>query len=204
MAQQHGKSGQANSPWRPGLQIKRCRRRDGRQCIEPRIEPAGKDDRRRAFQHIYQEHHQRRPFPQGPQHVRCPGGFGAMLPDINALEQLPRQIARGRGTEEIGDRHSSRCARNHEMHLDARSALSGLKPLRSSWIRRRAFARSVAKAQSAVPTSLYRRQFSRWLPYPGPRVRLQGGTTNPGRFECPPLCIFRTQLSALSGAWKES
>ena len=27
------------------------------QCIEPRIKPAGKDDRPHTFQHIYQEHH---------------------------------------------------------------------------------------------------------------------------------------------------
>jgi hypothetical protein len=44
-----------------------------------------------------------------------------MLSDIDALEQFPRQIARGRGTEEISD-HQSNHARdpeNHEIHLDA-------------------------------------------------------------------------------------
>jgi hypothetical protein len=44
-----------------------------------------------------------------------------MLPDINALEQFPRQIARGRRTEEIGDRQSNhaRYPENHGIHLDA-------------------------------------------------------------------------------------
>src|SRR5437016_567847 len=121
MPQQHGKSGQANSPRHPGLQIKRCRWSDGRQCIEPRIKPAGKDDRPHTFQHIYQNHHQRRPFPQGSQYVRCPNGFGAMLSDINALEQFPRQIACGRRTEEISDRQSNHTCypENHGIHLDA-------------------------------------------------------------------------------------
>jgi hypothetical protein len=119
MPQQHGKSGQANSPRHPSLQIKRCRWCDGRQCIEPGIKPAGKDDRPHAFQHIYQDHHQRRPFPQGSQYVRCPNGFGAVLPDINALEQFPRQIACGRRTEEISDPQSShtRYPENHGIHL---------------------------------------------------------------------------------------
>ncbi len=118
MPQQHGKSGQANSPRRPGLQIERCRWRDGRQCIEPRIKPEGKDDRPSAFQNIYQEHHKERPFPQGSQYVRCPSGFGALLSDINAFEQFPRQIARGRGTEEISDRQSNhtRYPENHGIY----------------------------------------------------------------------------------------
>ena len=44
-----------------------------------------------------------------------------MLPDINALEQFPRQIARGRRTEEISDRPSNhtRYPENHGSHLDA-------------------------------------------------------------------------------------
>jgi hypothetical protein len=44
-----------------------------------------------------------------------------MLPDINALEQFPRQIARGRRAEEIGDRQSdhTRYPENHGIHLDA-------------------------------------------------------------------------------------
>jgi hypothetical protein len=44
-----------------------------------------------------------------------------MLSDINALEQFPRQIARGRRTEEISDRQSNhaRYPENHGIHLDA-------------------------------------------------------------------------------------
>ena len=44
-----------------------------------------------------------------------------MLSDINALEQFPRQIARGRGAEEISDRQSNhtRYPENHRIHLDA-------------------------------------------------------------------------------------
>jgi hypothetical protein len=44
-----------------------------------------------------------------------------MLSEINALEQFPRQIARGRRTEEIGDRQSNhtRYPENHGIHLDA-------------------------------------------------------------------------------------
>jgi hypothetical protein len=44
-----------------------------------------------------------------------------MLPDIDALEQFPRQIARGRRTEEISDRQSdhTRYPENHGSHLDA-------------------------------------------------------------------------------------
>ena len=44
-----------------------------------------------------------------------------MLSDINALEQFPRQIARGRRTEEISDRPSNhtRCPENHGIHFDA-------------------------------------------------------------------------------------
>ena len=43
-----------------------------------------------------------------------------MRSDINALEQFPRQIARGRGTEEIGDHQSNRARypENHELHFD--------------------------------------------------------------------------------------
>src|SRR5216684_6888004 len=43
------------------------------------------------------------------------------LSDINALEQFPRHIARGRRTEEIGDRQSNhtRYPENHGIHLDA-------------------------------------------------------------------------------------
>jgi hypothetical protein len=44
-----------------------------------------------------------------------------MLSDINALEQFPRQIARGHRTEEISDRQSNhtRYPENHGSHLDA-------------------------------------------------------------------------------------
>jgi hypothetical protein len=44
-----------------------------------------------------------------------------MLSDINALEQFPRQIARGHGTEEIGDRRSNhaRYPENHGINLGA-------------------------------------------------------------------------------------
>jgi hypothetical protein len=44
-----------------------------------------------------------------------------MLSDINALEQFPRQITRGRRTEEIGDHQSNhtRYPENHGIHLDA-------------------------------------------------------------------------------------
>jgi hypothetical protein len=44
-----------------------------------------------------------------------------MLSDINALEQFPRQIARGRRTDEISDRQSNhtRYPENHGIHLDA-------------------------------------------------------------------------------------
>src|SRR6266478_6427822 len=43
------------------------------------------------------------------------------LSDINALEQFPRHIARGRRTEEIGDRQSNhtRYPENHGIHRDA-------------------------------------------------------------------------------------
>jgi hypothetical protein len=44
-----------------------------------------------------------------------------MLSDINALEQFPRQIARGRRAEEISDHQSNhtRYPENHGIHLDA-------------------------------------------------------------------------------------
>jgi hypothetical protein len=44
-----------------------------------------------------------------------------MLSDINALKQFPRQIARGRRTEEISDRQSNhtRYPENQGIHLDA-------------------------------------------------------------------------------------
>ena len=121
MPQQRGKSGQANSPRYAGLQIKRRRWRDGRQCIEPSVKPAGEDDCPDTFQHIYQEHHQRRPFPQGAQYVRCASGFGAMLSNIYAFKQPPCQIACWRRTEEISDCQSNqtRYLENHRFHLDA-------------------------------------------------------------------------------------
>ena len=100
----NGKSGQANSPRHRSLQIKPRRRRDGRQ----RVEPAGKDDCPRTLQHIDEEHCQRRPLPHDAQYVRRTDGFGAMLPDIDALKQFRRQIARGNRTEQIGDRQPRR------------------------------------------------------------------------------------------------
>ena len=118
MPQQRGKSGQANGPRYQGLHIKRRRWRDGRQCIEPAKKPAGEDDcRQRLSAH---------PPGAPPTQAICPefakrwlpGGFGTMLSDIDAPEQFPCQIARGRRTEEIGN-YQSNHTRYPENHRDS-------------------------------------------------------------------------------------
>lgn len=111
MPQQHGKSGQTHGPGHDGLRNKPRRGHQKRQCTEP----FGKDDRRDTLQHIDQQHRQSRPFAKRAQHIGCARGPGAMLAYIDALEQFARQIARGRRTQEIGDRQSGH-ARYPETH----------------------------------------------------------------------------------------
>jgi hypothetical protein len=81
---------------------------------------AHRRDGRRAFQYVDGEHDQRRPFAQDPQNVCRAGGSGAMLPDIDALEQSAGQIAGGQGPQQIADQPTD-CARDpdrHEIHVE--------------------------------------------------------------------------------------